>query len=170
MTPMLSIIVPALNEAAGIVPTLLALAPLRARGAELIVVDGGSDDGTAELAAAHADRVVASARGRARQMNAGAAMARAPVLLFLHADTQLPAGADRSIQAAVARGARWGRFDVCITGRAGVLGVVAGMPEDGGEAIFTPARVVGWLAHAMEEYGEQPLRFRPRAVYVGDSA
>ncbi len=51
-----------------------------------------------------------------------------------------------------------------------VLGVVAGMPEDGGEAIFTPARVVGWLAHAMEEYGEQPLRFRPRAVYVGDSA
>lgn len=49
------------------------------------------------------------------------------------------------------------------------LGMVADMPEDGGEAIFTPARVVGWLAHAMEEYDERPLRFRPRAVYVGDA-
>jgi len=51
-----------------------------------------------------------------------------------------------------------------------VLGMVAAMPQDGGEAIFTPARVVGWLAHAMEEYGEQPLRFRPRAVYIGEGA
>ncbi len=51
-----------------------------------------------------------------------------------------------------------------------VLGMVAGMPEDGGEAIFTSARVVGWLAHAMEEYDEQPLRFRPRAVYLGDGS
>jgi len=50
-----------------------------------------------------------------------------------------------------------------------VLGMVAAMPEDGGEAIFTPARVVGWLAHAMEEYDDRPLRFRPRAVYVGAS-
>ncbi len=50
-----------------------------------------------------------------------------------------------------------------------VLGMVAAMPEDGGEAIFTTARVVGWLAHAMEEYDERPLRFRPRAVYVGAS-
>ena len=127
MRPKLSIIVPALNEAAGIVFTLCALVPLRARGAELIVVDGGSDYGTAELAAAHADRVLVSARGRARQMNAGAAMARAPVLLFLHADTQLPEGADRSIQAAIACGASWGRFDVCITGRARMLRVVAAM-------------------------------------------
>jgi citrate synthase len=48
------------------------------------------------------------------------------------------------------------------------LGAVAGMPPDAGEAIFTPARVVGWLAHALEEYDERPLRFRPRAEYVGD--
>ena len=47
------------------------------------------------------------------------------------------------------------------------LGMVAAMPEDAGEAIFTPARVVGWLAHAMEEYDERPIRFRPRAVYIG---
>ncbi len=49
-----------------------------------------------------------------------------------------------------------------------VLGMVGDMPEDAGEAIFTPARVVGWLAHAMEEYDERPLRFRPRARYVGE--
>ena len=127
MTPVLSIIVPVLNEAAGIVSTLLALAPLRARGAEVIVVDGGSDDATVELAAAQADRVVAAALGRARQMNAGAALARAPVLLFLHADTRLPEGADRSIQAAVERGSSWGRFDVRIDGRARMLRVVAKM-------------------------------------------
>ena len=42
------------------------------------------------------------------------------------------------------------------------------MPEDAGEAIFTPTRIIGWLAHAMEEYEERPLRFRPRAVYLGD--
>ena len=127
MTPVLSIIVPVLNEAAGIVSTLLALAPLRARGAEVIVVDGGSDDATVELAAAQADRVVAAALGRARQMNAGAALARAPVLLFLHADTRLPEGAARLIQAAVECGSSWGRFDVRIDGRARMLRVVAKM-------------------------------------------
>ena len=125
MKPLLSIIVPALNEAAGIVATLSALAPLRARGAEVIVVDGGSDDGTAGLAGAAADQVVGAPRGRARQMNAGAALAHAPVLLFLHADTRLPEGADRTIQAAVVRGASWGRFDVRIDGRARMLRVVA---------------------------------------------
>ena len=93
----------------------------------MIVVDGGSDDATVELAAAQADRVVAAALGRARQMNAGAALARAPVLLFLHADTRLPEGADRLIQAAVERGSSWGRFDVRIDGRARMLRVVAKM-------------------------------------------
>lgn len=48
------------------------------------------------------------------------------------------------------------------------LGLFADMPEDAGEAIFTPTRIVDWLAHAMEEYEERPLRFRPRAVYLGD--
>ena len=127
MTPPLSIIVPARNEAAGIVATLSALAPLRARGAELIVVDGASEDGTPALAGAWADQVVAGPRGRARQMNAGAALARAPVLLFLHADTRLPDAADGLIQAAIAQGASWGRFDVRISGRARMLRVVAVM-------------------------------------------
>ena len=127
MTPSLSIIVPALNEATGIVATLSALAPLRACGAEVIVIDGGSEDATPALAQAGADRVVAGPRGRARQMNAGAALASAPVLLFLHADTRLPAGADRLIDAALASGASWGRFDVFITGRAPLLRLVAAM-------------------------------------------
>jgi len=91
----LSIIVPVLNEAAAIAAHLAALAPLRARGTEIIVVDGGSEDGTAGQARAHADRVLAAPRGRASQMNAGARAANGDVLLFLHADTRLPDGADR---------------------------------------------------------------------------
>ena len=93
-TPSLSIIIPVLNEATNIVAALDALAPLRARGAEVIVVDGGSADDTVALAKPLADRVITSARGRAIQMNAGAAIARGDVLLFLHADTRLPPNAD----------------------------------------------------------------------------
>jgi rSAM/selenodomain-associated transferase 2 len=126
-TPALSIVVPVLNEAAGIVTTLQALAPLRERGAEVIVVDGGSDDGTVQCAVPWADRVLSSPRGRARQMNAGAAAARAPLLLFLHADTQLPDGADAVLHAAMAGGAAWGRFDVQIDGRAPMLRLVAAL-------------------------------------------
>ena len=116
---------PVLDEAAGIAAMLQMLAPLRARGAEVIVVDGGSRDGTPELAAPLADRVLVSARGRARQMNAGAAQATADVLLFLHADTHLPEAADQHIAAALRDGAGWGRFDVRISGRPWMLRVVA---------------------------------------------
>ena len=126
--PELSIVVPALNEAAGIVAALEALAPLRRRGAEVIVVDGGSADATAPLAAPLADRVLAAPRGRARQMNAGAAVARGRVLLFLHADTRLPEEADRLVCAAVdalGSGRHWGRFDVRIDGRSRWLPLVA---------------------------------------------
>jgi rSAM/selenodomain-associated transferase 2 len=112
----LSVVVPVLNEAAGIAACLGALAPLRARGHEVIVVDGGSTDGTPRLAAPLADRVLASPAGRARQMNAGAAAAASEALLFLHADTALPPEADRAALAALA--ARpWGRFDVTIASR-----------------------------------------------------
>jgi len=109
----LTIIMPVLNEASGIAAALRALAPLRARGAELIVVDGGSGDGTAEFARPLADVVLNAARGRAAQMNAGAAAARGDVLLFLHADTALPENADHLILGGLARSGRaWGRFDV----------------------------------------------------------
>lgn len=123
--PPLSIVMPVLDEAAAIVQTLAALAPLRERGVEVIVVDGGSRDGTPALASPLADAVVASPRGRARQMNAGAARARGAVLLFLHADTQLPEGADAEVAAAIAAGAHWGRFDVRIAGRPWMLRVVS---------------------------------------------
>jgi len=125
--PTLSIIVPALDEAAGIAAALTALAPLRRRDCEVIVVDGGSRDSTADLARPLADRVISAPRGRAAQMNAGAAIAQADVLLFLHADTRLPADADRRLRDGLARSGRvWGRFDVRIEGRHALLAVIAG--------------------------------------------
>jgi rSAM/selenodomain-associated transferase 2 len=123
--PPLSIVLPALDEAAGIEATLQALEPLRARGVEIVLADGGSADGTPALAAPWVDTVLQAARGRALQMNAGAAAARGAVLLFLHADTRLPAQADSQVLRAVAGGACWGRFDVRIEGRPAMLRVVA---------------------------------------------
>jgi rSAM/selenodomain-associated transferase 2 len=109
----LSIIMPVLDEAAKIGAALIALAPFRAREAEVIVADGGSRDRTAALAQPLADSVIASARGRAVQMNAGAAVARGDVLLFLHADTRLPEDADRLVLDGLSRSGKiWGRFDV----------------------------------------------------------
>jgi rSAM/selenodomain-associated transferase 2 len=123
---MLSIIVPCLDESQGITEALSALAPLRARGAEVIVADGGSRDGTAERARPHADAVITAPRGRASQMNAGAACARGEILLFLHADTRLPDAADALVVDGLKRTRRgWGRFDVAIAGRHPLLKVVA---------------------------------------------
>lgn len=127
MKPALSIVMPALNEAAGIVGTLQALQPLRQRRVEIVLADGGSTDGTPQLAGPLADVVIEAPRGRAAQMNAGAAAARGGVLLFVHADTRLPAGAEASVLGAVATGACWGRFDVCIEGRPRMLRVVAAL-------------------------------------------
>jgi rSAM/selenodomain-associated transferase 2 len=97
---------------------------LRSRRHEVIVVDGGSEDGTREQAAALADQVITAPRGRASQMNAGAAAARGAALLFLHADTLLPDDADALVLAAL-RQAEWGRFDVRIEGRSPLLSAVA---------------------------------------------
>jgi rSAM/selenodomain-associated transferase 2 len=121
----LSVIVPVLNEARRIGGCLQALAPLRARGAEVIVADGGSTDDTAALAQPLCDRVLRSASGRARQMNAGAREARGSVLLFLHADVTLPADADLMIEQALpASGRSWGRFDIALSGRHPLLRIV----------------------------------------------
>src|SRR5580698_1390815 len=122
----LTIVLPVLNEAAIIVAALRALAPLRARGAEIIVTDGYSRDGTARLAATFADRVITVRRGRGAAMNAGAALGSGDALLFLHADTTLPENADRLIDAALARRA-WGRFDLRIAGSHPLLTVIARM-------------------------------------------
>src|SRR5580704_5746141 len=122
----LTIVVPVLNEAAIIVAALRALAPLRARGAEIIVADGGSRDGTARLAAPLADRIITVPRGRGAPMNAGAALGTGDALLFLHADTALPDDSDRLIDVALAHRA-WGRFDLRIAGSHPFLAVVARM-------------------------------------------
>jgi rSAM/selenodomain-associated transferase 2 len=124
--PSLSIIIPVLDEAAGITAALEALTPLRTRGAELIVVDGGSSDETVSLAKPLADCVIGSMRGRAAQMNAGAAAARGEVLLFLHADTRLPSDGDQLVLDGLAKPERaWGRFDVSIDGQHPLLTLVA---------------------------------------------
>jgi rSAM/selenodomain-associated transferase 2 len=112
----LSIVMPVLDEAAQIQHTLQALAPLRAQGAELIVADGGSRDDTVVRCTGLADHVMQTGRGRARQMNAGALRAGGSVLLFLHADTLLPAGASGAIEQALGGAHDWGRFDVRIDG------------------------------------------------------
>lgn len=124
----LSIIIPALNEAEHIPSLLDRLQPLRRRGVEIIVVDGGSTDNTVALAQAATDRVLSSPPGRARQMNAGAAVAGGEIYCFLHADSQLPENADGLIIDGLARSRRsWGRFDVRIDGSHGMLRLISSM-------------------------------------------
>jgi rSAM/selenodomain-associated transferase 2 len=122
--PKLSVVIPVLDEARLIGAALACLAPLRDRGHEVIVADGGSEDGTRERAAPLADMVIVAPRGRARQMNAGAAAASGDALVFLHADTRLPARADDLIFHSLEKFS-WGRFDVRIEGAHPLLRVVA---------------------------------------------
>jgi rSAM/selenodomain-associated transferase 2 len=122
----LSIIMPVLNEGEGIAAALDALAVLRALGTEVMVVDGGSRDATIQRARLRADRVIAAPRGRGLQMNAGADKASGDVLLFLHADTRLPADADHVVLNGLERSGRvWGRFDAEIEGQSPLLVVIA---------------------------------------------
>jgi len=174
MTPWLTIVVPVLNETPAIVPCLRELAGLREHGAEVIVVDGGSSDATVEAAAPLADQVLRGPRGRARQMNAGAAQARGDTLLFLHADTRLPGDALAAIQSALATPrAHWGRFDVRIAGRPRMLRLVAGLMNlrsrisgiaTGDQAIFVRrdsfARVGGFPDQPLMEDIELSRRLR----------
>jgi rSAM/selenodomain-associated transferase 2 len=121
----LSIIVPALNEAGGIGAALGRLQPWRP-DVEVIVVDGGSDDATVQIARPLADQVLVSERGRARQMNAGAAKAQGDALLFLHADTALPDDAIKLVELGLGATDRaWGRFDVTIAGTRPLLAAVS---------------------------------------------
>jgi len=119
----LSIIIPTLNEAGGIVATLQPLQPLRRHGHDVILADGGSTDATVLLAQPWVDQVTHSSCGRALQMNAGAHVAHGQALLFLHADTQLPPEADRLLLEAL-QTRHWGRFDVRLSGARGGLRVI----------------------------------------------
>lgn len=120
----LTIVIPALNEAAGIAAAVTAAC---AHAHRVVVVDGGSRDDTRSRATAAGASAIESARGRALQMNAGAAQATTPWLLFLHADCRLPPGAAEAVAAAAAGGARWGRFDVRLASARPSLAVVGAM-------------------------------------------
>lgn len=123
----ISIIMPVLDEADGLPACLSRIAAQRGDRVELIVADGGSADDTVGVARKLSEHVVVAPRGRASQMNAGAAVASGEVLLFLHADTRLPEGGLACILEAVDKGAVWGRFDVQIEGEAWMLRVVAAL-------------------------------------------
>ncbi len=160
--PFLSVIIPVLNEAAGIRWQLEALQFLRSKGATVIVVDGGSEDSTAEQAGPLVDLVTHSPRGRAVQMNAGAFSSSSEVLLFLHADTALPCSAFERIYEVISSGALWGRFDVRIDGEHPLLRIVERMMNwrsrlsgiaTGDQAIFVRREVF----ERMGGYPELPL-------------
>lgn len=99
--PLLSVIIPTLNEAESLPETLARTRQALTPGDEIIVTDGGSDDGTPEIAKAAGAQVVAAPRGRGTQMNTGVWVARGDVLLFLHADTHLPPDAGAQIRRAL---------------------------------------------------------------------
>lgn len=122
----ISIIIPTYNEEVGIITFLTKLQALRPE-CELIVVDGGSEDDTVSLVEPLVDDVVRSDKGRGLQMNVGAAMASAPILLFLHADTYLPKDAVEHIHQAMNKGFQWGRFDIKLSGKSVILSLVAWM-------------------------------------------
>lgn len=113
----ISIVMPILNEAAILKTSLELLQPLRQRDCELLVVDGGSSDGSSEIAAPLADQVLTSPKGRAVQMNTGARVAQGDILWFLHSDCSPPLEADRAIRLALAdTNHAWGHFDVTLSG------------------------------------------------------
>ena len=157
----LAIVVPILDEAATLPALLVHLAGWRARGCEVVLVDGGSRDDSVEMARAAGFRVLIAERGRARQMNAGAQACGRALMLFLHADTRLPEAADAMVRAALAVQA-WGRFDVRIDGRPLMLRVVAALMNlrsrlsgiaTGDQAIFVRRDVF----EAVGGFPDQPL-------------
>ena len=124
----IAIVVPVFNEALALPRLLTQIAASKVtanQDFELVFVDGGSVDDTVALIKQTGLRVITSPKGRAWQMNAGVAQTTGDVLLFLHADTQLPKDALSKIKSNLTRNICWGRFDVRIAGKPWMLGVVA---------------------------------------------
>ncbi len=119
MATRVSIIIPTLNESEALA-TLLPALRRDCPGAELIVADGGSADDTPALAR-DADRSLTAPRGRALQMNAGAAAATGEVLWFLHADSSPPRDAFAHIEEILASGCSGGCFRIWFDERAWVF-------------------------------------------------
>lgn len=176
MSQRLSIVIPARDEAQAL-PLLLAdLRAVRAAGAEVIVVDGGSLDSTVALARLGADQVLHAPSGRARQMNAGAAAANGDYLWFVHADTRVDAPAVQRLLEVLDSAPLWGRFDVRLSGRALALRVIGSMISlrsrltgiaTGDQGIFVErsvfARMGGYADLPLMEDIELCRRLRKRA-------
>jgi len=114
--PLLSVIIPARDEVEALPRLLEDLEALRALGVELILVDGGSQDGTVQRALSGVDQVLVSEPGRACQMNAGAKQAHGGYLWFLHADTRVPPMVWQRLLDVLGEKPVWGRFDVQLSG------------------------------------------------------
>ena len=174
----ISVIIPALDEAAQIGKCVSHLCGVA--GIEVIVCDGGSADGTRDLALAAGARVCSSARGRARQMNFGAALACGEILLFLHADTQLPSGFADDVRRALApEGVAAGAFELGIEGADWRLRAVERLANlrasrlqmpYGDQALFLTARTFresgGFPEIALMEDFEYARRLRRRGRIV----
>ena len=124
----ISVVLPVRNEAGLIREQLQRLQCYRAKGHEVIVIDGGSVDATVEQTEGLVDRCEVSIAGRSNQMNQGASQSKGDILLFLHADTELPTNADECIcNALTAQGSRWGWFNVKLSKPQLAFRVVASM-------------------------------------------
>lgn len=125
--PALSVVVPVLNEAAGlasIIENLGAHCRSSIHHIEVFFVDGGSDDDSVAIITGYGYSCISSDKGRAKQMNAGAAQANADCFLFLHADSELPGGGlDEVIH--TLRDHQWGRFDIRVSGNAKMFVVIS---------------------------------------------
>jgi hypothetical protein len=122
----MSVVIPTLNEEEHLEVTLDSVT--REPDIEVIVVDGGSGDRTAEVALARGARLLMTTAQRARQMNAGAAAASAPVLLFLHGDTRLPPGfSGHALRLLAGRDTAAGAFRLAVAGQGWGLRVIEGL-------------------------------------------
>ncbi|MEO6986118.1 MAG: TIGR04283 family arsenosugar biosynthesis glycosyltransferase [Paralcaligenes sp.] len=176
----LSIIVPILNEAHELPGLLEQLLSLVRQGTEVIIADGGSHDGCADIAEGAGFAVVRAVRGRARQMNAAAALATGDILLFLHADTRLPREATTWItQALTGNKHAWGRFDVYINGRPAMLRVISRMMNlrsrltgiaTGDQAIFVTRRAFDAVGGFPDQALMEDIEFSKRLLSLSRPA
>lgn len=123
----LTVVVPVLNEVQGLPQFCTSLTTQIAEEkcrVQVIFVDGGSVDGSAAMIRSYGFSCLSGERGRAKQMNLGAAAAKSPILLFLHADSLLPSLGFRALLESIQKH-QWGRFDVMISGDATMFSVIA---------------------------------------------